>query len=414
MKKLLVVLLILAVAGGLFAQGLTLTGEIKTGVGVYSDFDSEESNFTVGHDDPFERSRWRITGTAGAENYGLKFGLQGYWQADGSDNGGQVTESFDNAYGWFETLDDMLKFRAGRIADKAWSTGGDKGWDYSRGDAFTVEVKPIEGLNVGFALKANDGREGENGARLAEDVGDIGSVFGGTVIGASYNTDLFGVTATVDLDGSADNGGHIARLPARDGDNAERYRNDFASIIFGINLKMVENLTAIIEGNISIDNTKDAENTGTWLTQKFEYKVDPKVTVGLVAYEMFASGDGAEAARAQAFVDARGLVDPEDIADVDGKDYLFAMQFKPYGSYALSDTMTIGAEVFLTMNALDDDFDNQGNKFRDGSAFTVDIKPKFTYKVNTLTMEIFDRINNLGADNEVINNRFGVNFLLTF
>ncbi|MDR2900632.1 MAG: hypothetical protein LBV20_03840 [Treponema sp.] len=208
MKKLLVVLLILAVAGGLFAQGFTLGGVLKTGLSVKGD------DVIVNHSGD-DLNRLDLNGAYAAEDFGVKFGLR-------SDNVGgkaftsQAIELY-NAYVWVDLFGDMANVKAGKIDDGVWGSGGDVDKGFGGGSGLRLEVTPIAGLNFGAIFTAGEDAAAATQTKLAD-------FFAGAAVGAQYDVDAFRFAVA-----------------------AKGFNSDI-DLLFGLNLKMVPGLTANLDG----------------------------------------------------------------------------------------------------------------------------------------------------------------------
>jgi hypothetical protein len=373
MKKILVVLLILAVAGGLFAQGLTLSGELKTGIGIITPDNTvandkdDDTMFVIGHDDPDGETRVRLNGLYEGENHGVKFGIQA---SDlGTDPALPAVEKYVtiyNAYAWVDLFDDMANLKVGLVDDGVWTTGGDKDWGLATGTELRLEITPaayIEGLNLGFALKSNAVAREVGLVGDGKGKGNFGETFDGIVLGASYDSDLFRVAFAMDLNGGdAD----VAK------DFIQPVADDFIAIA-GLSIKAVENLTAIIEGKFYIADEDDLG--AVWLTEKFEYAIADNFRAGLVSHQKFLGAD----------IKAQGIEDNDKfVADASGWGYVM---FKLYGAYDLTDVWTAGLDLkFDTWFHADADADWNNST-------AISIKPNLTYKVaDNATIAIFDEI----------------------
>jgi hypothetical protein len=115
MKKALVVLLILAVAGGAFAQ-LNFTGEVKTGLGLTYDNVDKTAHLQAFSRDAGEIFQFRLHGDYAnqGDTAGLKFRLQ---QRIG-------TPSIDYAFGYLNAFSNMLTLQGGRVDDATFGSGG--------------------------------------------------------------------------------------------------------------------------------------------------------------------------------------------------------------------------------------------------------------------------------------------------
>ncbi len=272
MKKFLVVLMILAVAGGLFAQGLVISGSLKTGMTI----DNDGAAF-VNHSGDDE-NRLDINGSFAVENFGAKFNLRFY---DDLGTGSDPFSNFkvSNAYAWVNLFGGMAKVSGGLIDDGVWGTGGDKDWGFATGAGLRLEVTPLEGLNFGLFIpgdiKSNDGDYDK------DDKVNIADTFSELVIGASFSNDMIGIGAAVDI-GGRDNNDAVGL--------AGNKLSAFTAIV-GLNLKMVENLTASIEAYLYSTSKKNEsfskDGFGVWLTQKAEYAFAENFRAGLKLHEQF-------------------------------------------------------------------------------------------------------------------------------
>jgi hypothetical protein len=147
MKKALVVLLILAVAGGLFAQGWTFTGYTDTGIGIFFPQDEGARAKLVSRDAGVAGNRVQFAGayTSEAKDYGFSFRLR-------SENAGIA---LNYGYGWLSGLGGIITGYAGVIDnDLAGINTGDLIFDGRGGEGvglYTV-IKPISILSVGFGV----------------------------------------------------------------------------------------------------------------------------------------------------------------------------------------------------------------------------------------------------------------------
>ena len=119
MKKALVILLVLAVAGGAFAQGWTFGGYLDGGVGLWKpDGDDSQARFGViahqanvgGPRMMFDANYANDDKTAGMN---IRFRSQGNPSAWAAASGGQLHMRY--AYGWVTALEGLLRAEGGRI-----------------------------------------------------------------------------------------------------------------------------------------------------------------------------------------------------------------------------------------------------------------------------------------------------------
>ena len=148
MKKALLVLLLLAVAGGLFAQ-FSMPGYVRTGlmVGVEDDV-----TLHVYNPDPGNRVRVNLEptytnadGTAGAK---VRFRMNA-----AVDNTSAF--SFEWGWAWFEPVDDVVRISAGFTDDYFTGTGGafDETYNVGAGRGLFLRLDPLAGLVLGASAQ---------------------------------------------------------------------------------------------------------------------------------------------------------------------------------------------------------------------------------------------------------------------
>jgi len=168
MKKALIILLVLAVAGGLFAQmadGFRITGDVRTGMGLLIT-DMEETDPILGNfsnrDNIGARADFwfRYTNPEGVAGFNVR--ARGDSRRDQNDmlNRGNHAEAgfYINVYEvWFRGFDNMAELRAGRIDWWRHNTPGGVDWnlDIGAGSGVSVDVRPMNDLNIGFGLFAD-------------------------------------------------------------------------------------------------------------------------------------------------------------------------------------------------------------------------------------------------------------------
>ena len=328
MKKTLVVLLILAVAGGVFAQEVTWSGSIDTGAVIGIVKDQDDVFIKADDDDVGTGVKTRLNVAVTDDAWGLEMGIK----ADIGTDGAALTENawtndyyiglqFYNAHGWI-LFADMIKVRAGLIDPGVWTTQGPNDWNLSSAAGIRIEVMPIEGLNVGAFLNWGDGRDG----RVIPMT--IGNFFKETTLGFSYsNPDMMGLYAAIafKLDGKDDESTMI--LP--DGDDDKN-----AELIFGFGISPMEALTVKLEGHVyRLGEYSDAGFM--WLVEDISYQVMEPLKVGLEAQQQIAGDDSVPIS-----------------GDFINKTYL---KFKLYGEYAVNETISAGLDIPMEMMKNSDD-----------------------------------------------------------
>jgi hypothetical protein len=320
MKKALVALLILAVAGGVFAQDLTFSGAVDTGLTIAIPSGDDDPYVQLYHDDAGP-ARVRLNGAFSLDNYGLKFRFQNTYNKSGD----AVVAAYAFVYANF--LNDILTLSAGRIDGNAWGTPGDfdSGWDGVTGARF--EIKPIEGLNFGFALKA---------VAADDKLYTISQFFQETVIGVKYDSDLFTAVAAVQLDSDAD-------APDADGNNqyvaGGNGDPDELGILYGVSIKAVPNLTAAIDGAVTNLGKYDPKGV-IEIHEKLGYAISDPLNVGLtMVQKLYGQSDK----------------DP----------YL---KFDPWVSYQINDPLKAQLDIIVESSNVFEDID-------------IGIKPKIVYAI---------------------------------
>ena len=165
MKKILVLGLILAVAGGAFAQ-ISFTGNIEGGFQVrIPDTDylrrAQDVNTAFFHTGNYSGARVNLnaSGSIADGNAGYVFGLR----FNGITSDGTVTPNVTNAYAWYDFMDGMIRLvAAGRGGPGGFGLGGayNASFDVAAGNNhLSFIVKPVDDLAIGFTL-----RSGTNGS----------------------------------------------------------------------------------------------------------------------------------------------------------------------------------------------------------------------------------------------------------
>jgi hypothetical protein len=311
MKKTLVVLLILAVAGGLFAQDITFSGDVKTGLRfrAESGVDNPADPLVDLYHDDAAGPQFTVYGTYTADNYGLKLGIIGDASADPIVN-------VDNIFLWFKPLD-VLKISAGKgfgdipnVYD--WATGGGPGIQFL--------VTPIEGLTIGLTLNAPGNNKGLGdwifGTPAGETTDKLYSVTAAsasnmyaaykpeyflqeTAFGVKYEADLFKAHVALKLDSEADINDPLSWealglgkinfvTPDVATSKVPSEKEIFASA--AVEVTAVPNLTIDVAGKVENLNDWDTEGAGrAEIHEKFAYKISDPFNVYLTAKEVLYS-----------------------------------------------------------------------------------------------------------------------------
>jgi hypothetical protein len=381
MKKALVVLLILAVAGGLFAQELTWGGSVKTGLnfsilndGIDSNDDdpantAEDPVITIYSDDSDTTSRFDLVGNYTNKNYGVVFRLRteigGYSLADTNPAASPTTLllpglliGFHQIYGWTTFLNDTIKVSAGIIDDQTWRTGGIENWGVN-GNGVRFEVIPLPGLNLGLMLKVPTDA-------LNATAKDF---FGETAIGAKYESDLFSVAASVLLDGEGDGLTLVEKLGDAYGNAAGKFNpttiipvsTDLTKdwnkgLVFqaGVTVAPIPGLAISVEGRGR--NMGDFAKYGWfWFNEAVSYTLlDDKLTVGVDAKQHIYGEDVGKAIRGDNVKLSPHLI------------------FVPKVGYDILDNVNVGLEANIGL-------------WKDVYKTELSFKPNFTYTIGADT-----------------------------
>jgi hypothetical protein len=293
MKKTLVILLILAVAGGVFAQDITFSGEVKTGLQFALD---DDGAVKLWHDDA-GAAEFGLAGAFTEDNYGLNFKLSASYNGQNA----FVKESY--AYLWAEFLNAKLKLTGGWIDGAVWGSGGPTDVSYDAVKGVRFEIKPLDGLDVGFAFGAQpndgDGADGfdptntTNGSETF--YATLKNFFLEPVIGVKYSNDIFGsVTVAVAVDNEDFNyepgtWPNVTNTGTGTPDPANTNRTD-TSLLFGLDFsKLVTGLTAIVDGQLT---TLTGDEIGWALGEKVGYQINDAFSATLVIKEAKAAIGG--------------------------------------------------------------------------------------------------------------------------
>jgi hypothetical protein len=267
MKKMLVVLLVFAMAIGAFAQEVKVTGDVKTGLRLHQDDADTRGKGLVVHpysDDVDDGTGIRadVVVDASYGNYGAKVGLRS--------NDGNFVLPYAFAYG--NLANDKIKISAGWLDDAAWATQGD--WDDNIDNVKGVrfEFKPVEFLNFGLALNNSDTDKGPP-------IDVVKNFLLETVVGVKLDFDPFTAVLAFRFDGDGD--GAVGGVPTEDDGKVM----DAAKLIFSFNIKAVDRLTAIIDGGLfNIGAFSDAGFLDA--REKIGFQINDKFYVGAVFKEV--------------------------------------------------------------------------------------------------------------------------------
>jgi len=209
MKKIVLFCIIaVCVVGIAAAQGLSLSGEVKTGFyweEKQRGLDKPESEGKVHNNDDAGdyQGRFRLNLLYEKNNFGVKARFQEEnWQENFMANWGYAF-----AYGLF--FDNQFKLSAGKMGDSPWGAGGPERWDeLDTKIGIRAEFMPkfAPGLNVGFVLNDMDGTVPLTQQGKGKINPTILNMLEETVLGASYTHEYFAVRFAYRFDTSLDEG----------------------------------------------------------------------------------------------------------------------------------------------------------------------------------------------------------------
>jgi len=311
MKKALIVLLILAVAGGLFAQ--EWGGSVTTGL--LFDFSKDAKDETpipvTGNDDD---SGDAVHGSLWFEHAEDEWGVK-------IKTGAAISTglTLNNAWGWINFADGLVKLSAGKMDDGVWGSGGEYDHDWSNDGILRVEIKPTDELDIGLAFSFPNWDDNEYKA------GKIGNFFQQTIIGAKYTADTFFVATALKLHSEED-----TSYPTDKDMDAGWY--------FGVGYTGIEGLEINVDGGIEyLTRMSDIGVETFWL--KVAYTGIDSLTVGAKA--------------------GFGFIKSFELNGFDAGVWV---------EYAVSDAVSVGADVGLAANK---DFAFTGYSFDAWAKYTA-------------------------------------------
>jgi hypothetical protein len=199
----------------------------------------------------------------------------------------RANELLNNAYGWAEFANGMVRMSMGKIEDSEWA--------YSTGLGLRLTARPIQGLSFGVLLNADprrrkylDGNSG-NGEKtnlMSDDEARLSAInfaqdfLAETSFGGTYSNHLFDINAGVKLDSEGDG------IEEWDAEGWETRRSSYADsnddAAVGLRAFLLFNLKAI--NGLPIELVADGFNlTGFekygWIrfSEKINYNVNPRL-----------------------------------------------------------------------------------------------------------------------------------------
>jgi hypothetical protein len=219
MKKIVILLLAITLsASAAFAEGLTLSGEVKTGVYWERKEIRDELNPEV---NPVVTTIKMHSQNDDAGNYEGRFrlnmdyineantlGFKSRIQWEDWTNEKQIPEVWPYAFGYGNFFDNQLTMSIGKLGGSPWGTGGPEMWkelEATRSGGVRFEWKPAFDesygrLNIGFVLNGPDSYTDAGTTREYTLV----DVLKESVIGVSYTHDYFMIRGAYRLDSEQD------------------------------------------------------------------------------------------------------------------------------------------------------------------------------------------------------------------
>jgi hypothetical protein len=275
----LVVLLLMAAAGGLWAQELKFDGYLNSGLGVVVDNNEDNDPYikAFGVDSESNGYRFRLNGsyTNEAKNAGVRLRLQGQRRIDVS---GYFSMAY--GYGWVGFFDSKITLTGGIVDDGTWTTA-DWWWNDDQGEGLGLLLKaePVKGLNLGIGAYVISQQSGGNNNILS--VGGALPNFRDVTLrpkdakytfNAAYTMpDTFRLGASFRTKNQA---AWTASFSDKDPDNYPYSgREETSQLIAEFRLLAVKDLTAVVIGIVdTLDEFSDKGNIT--LSETFGYKFD--------------------------------------------------------------------------------------------------------------------------------------------
>jgi hypothetical protein len=401
MKKMLVVLLILSVAGGMFAadvgEGFTITGEVKSGFGVFSQDDEvdngDDTYIRAWNNDAGNAFRFRLNFGWAGDVGGTKFRIQAR-----DDNEGVYT-TMAKAFGWVNLLDKKIVIWGGHGVDNIYGTAGvvDDNVD-GEADLVRLEVRPIDGLSLAFGVPipilGGSIQQDTNGDGKPETLDysnkvSLGNTFGASRFGAKFSNDTLTVLVSARLNpGMKGTYYDITGLGQQEVPDANE-KDGFVDLVYAVKVP------TILPVGIDITGALRTGDDGF-------FRVAPKVTYAADKLDAHIQGDinmfigDKDKSSGPKGIHGFGATEKVDDASIG---------FELGAGYAITDL--IG--VYLNLGS-----DNIG--YLDGNGFYAKPGATFDFGPNT-AIEVFDKISLLGADSEKggnISNQLQVEFVWKF
>ncbi|GHV27428.1 hypothetical protein AGMMS4952_09080 [Spirochaetia bacterium] len=406
MKKMLVLLLALAVAGGVFAidlpDGLSISGEVKSGLRIQGQDhgnDADDIKVSAYNDDAGDTYRFRLNLGWAGDIGGTKLRFQARGDEGTGDHQDNVAGArLAKAFGWVNLLDKKIVIWGGHGTDDIYGVGAIVDDNVDGGDVARVEVRPITGLSIAWGLPIPI-----NGNTLA-----IDDFFASSRIGAKYSNDFITIIASARLNPEFD-------IDNVNNGNATTKRDFYLDAVYAVKLPKL--------GPVGLDIT-GAFQTGdygylriaplvTFVADKFDAHVRADINLDIGDDKQDSSGGafanfGARESDTKVVLKPAGT-DPVTPAEYGSNDA--SIHFRLGAGYQITDT--IGA--YLNVGS-----DNVA--YFKGNGLFITPGLNFAFGPNT-SIGVYDTINGIGADDisygsndkyAAINNTFGIDFNWSF
>lgn len=372
MKKMLVVLLSLAVAGGVFAvdlpDGLSVTGEVKTGLRIDA-YDGDTAGYGY-NNDAGENFRARVN----VDLVGERGGVKTRFQVLNTD-----AATMARAFGFVNLFNKHVVVWGGLGVEDIYGVGGVVDTDVDGGHSARLEVRPIEGLSIAWGLPFS----------LEGNKGDAGYVFGSSRIGAKYANDFITVIASFRLNPKMKIGATGPEQNVLDAYEADGF--DFLDAVYAVKLPRL--------GPVGLDITGAFDTSDAGF-----FRIAPHVDFAALESKL------AIHARADINIDTG-----EDNVDSSSKSMAnFGNREKP--SEDASAGFRVGAAYQI--NDIIKPYLNIGSNnlgyFKGNGLY---IRPAVVFSLGpNASIELFDQIGNIGADSDIakISNQLQIDFNWTF
>jgi hypothetical protein len=382
-----------------FGNGLTLTGEVKTGVRVMIEDDgndnTDNTRISNWNNDAGRALRTRATFSYTGDWGGAKIRLQGngFGLPDVTTTARLNGVVFvEYAYGWANLLDSKIVLSAGKIGDDLWGLGKLSGSVFDPSfDAVTgvrAAFNLVPSLSFGLALPSPT--QIYTGSGSGEYFyGTVGSYFGGLVFGGLFKADFFSAAATVKL---------VPKYDAKASGGTGNDRDAYVEVIGGVEVPLAPL-------NIIVDARFDSRNEDTAGATTGFIRIGPLVRFTAGALTAHVRGDiGIQNGKSDTIAADSGRGTTKKVDDA-------SIAFRTGVDYAVNSTLGAYFQVGSDNVAY---FDGNG----------LYVKPGVKITLGTASIEIFDKINKLGAkeipvagtvkEHSPFNNQFQIDFNWVF